>query len=91
MSLYLISYDLRKAGRNYTALYNVFAQWKAVRLLDSEWLAALTGPAIAIRNILTPHMDSNDGLAVLNLQRGADWSTFGCPQAANTVLGILNQ
>lgn len=95
MALYLITYDLRKQGRNYQGLYNVFTQWNAVSLLQSVWLAQLRGPATEVRNILKAHLDANDGIAVLNTQNPPDWATFGVPAAADAVLiqnlGLLNR
>lgn len=73
--LFLISYDLRKA-RNYQPLYDCFAQWKAVRLLESVWLAQLKGPAPAVRDVLRNHIDGDDGLAVIEMVPNFDWATI---------------
>lgn len=76
MPMFVISYDLRKV-RNYQALYDVFAQWKAVRLLESLWLADLTGPAATIAQLLKAQMDTDDGVAVIELSPGFAWATQG--------------
>lgn len=80
MPYYVISYDLRKQ-RNYQPLYNCFAQWKAVRLLESLWLAELVGPAQAVRDILKTHIDGDDGLVILELKPNFDWATVKAMQA----------
>lgn len=79
MTLFLISYDLRAPGRNYPSLYEALAQWKAVRLLESVWLADLpAGRAEPIRDSLQRHLDANDWLAVIELPPGIDWATHLC-------------
>lgn len=85
MPLYLITYDLRKV-RNYQPLYATFQQWKASRILKSLWLAQLKGPTAAIRDILRNGMDSDDGLAVIELKPGSDWATYAVQPAGATWL-----
>lgn len=82
MSHYLITYDLRKV-RNYKPLYDCFATWKAVRLLESVWLADLVGPAPAVRKVLLDLIDADDGLAVIELAPKLDWATFGALPAGS--------
>ena len=64
--LYVISYDLRKPGRNYQTLWDALRQMQARRVLESVWVATLaaTGQGQAIFNTLNPHTDVNDGLIV---------------------------
>jgi hypothetical protein len=76
MPLYLITYDLRKWGRNYSALYEALSRLNAVRLLQSVWLVQLPGPASIIRDIITAELDSNDGVAVIELEPTAQWATY---------------
>jgi hypothetical protein len=75
MPHFIITYDLRKQ-RNYKPLYDALGQWRAVRLLESVWLAQLKGPAFAVRDILRSKVDSDDGLAVIELVDGFDWATL---------------
>ena len=42
MALWMISYD-EHPSRNYDECYKLMAEWKAKRLLESLWLAELTG------------------------------------------------
>ena len=86
MAQYLITYD-NKPPRNYTALYQLMASWKAVRLADSVWLANLQGPAPAIRQIVLSKLQRNDLVAVVELKHGADWAVSDAvPVAARTWL-----
>jgi len=73
MPHYLITYD-NKPPRNYTALYRLMAEWKAVKLAESVWLVNLQGPAPAIRAIVLGKMQRNDLVAVVELKHGADWA-----------------
>jgi hypothetical protein len=74
MAHFLITYD-NHPPRNYTALYQLMAQWKAVRLAESVWLANLVGPAATVRNIVLGTMQLNDRVAVVELKVGSDWAT----------------
>ena len=81
---YLITYDLKKPGRDYTSLY------KAIKALgswchpvESTWFVNTTQEVIAIRDSLAAVMDTNDKLIVLKsslpgatqnlLQSDFDW------------------
>jgi hypothetical protein len=74
MASYLISYDLRKPGRNYDSLYAALAQYNAMRSLQSVWLLDSTQTAGQVRDILQAHIDPNDGLLVIEIGRG--WGSF---------------
>jgi hypothetical protein len=80
MPMYLISYDLRKI-RNYEPLWKVLRDWNSVRLLESLWLTELTGPAEAIRNLLTAYIDNDDGIIVIELKADFQWATLRCQPA----------
>jgi len=83
--VYLITYDAHK-HRQYDGLYRLLASWKAVRLTDSLWLAILTGPAPAIRNIVAGTLDNDDSVAVVEVQQGSDWATLRVNPAADAFL-----
>lgn len=85
MAQFLITYD-NKRPRNYDALYRLMAQWKAVRLAESVWLANLVGPAVAVRNVVQRTMQRDDLIAVLELKHGSDWATVNVSTAANAWL-----
>ena len=79
---YLITYDLHKPVRNYTNLYQLLASWNAVRLTESNWLAALKGPADVIRDIVISKLDRDDTVAVVEIKHGSDWATKRVKPAA---------
>jgi hypothetical protein len=85
MAHFLITYDNRPP-RNYTALYRLMAQWKAVKLAESVWLVNLVGPASVVRNVVQSTLQRNDIVAVLELKTGSDWATANVTPAANTWL-----
>jgi len=75
MPLFLITYDLRKPGRNYAAVTELLATtWKAKKLAESVWLAALVGPAPTIRDLIVAQVDPNDRIGVIELKPGSDWA-----------------
>lgn len=57
MPMFMVSYDLRKQ-RNYQPLYDILIKWKAVRALESLWLAELKGNAAEIRDVLMGAADA---------------------------------
>ena len=73
MPAYMISYDLRKV-RNYDSLLKVLRDWKCVSPLESLWLGTLKGDCGAIRDLLVPHMDADDGLLIIELKAPGDWA-----------------
>lgn len=68
MALYLISYDLRQKGQDYSDLKALLEQWKAKRILQSVWM--LKNPdmkAVEMKEALIGKkgpLDSNDGVIV---------------------------
>jgi hypothetical protein len=73
MPLYIISYDDHPT-RDYTQCYKLMAEWNAKRLLESFWLADLTGPAEAVREIVSATFGGHASVAVLQLFTNADWA-----------------
>ena len=76
MTVYIASYDLRKPGRNYDALYRRLADWKALRVLESVWAIYTTSNAKTIRDDLKRYIDSGDGLLVAKLAGEAAWESL---------------
>jgi hypothetical protein len=78
MKTYLIGYDLDKPGQNYEVL---FAAIKALtaswwHCLDSTWIIKSDSTAVAIRDLLIPHIDKNDKLLVVQLSGEGAWVGF---------------
>lgn len=85
MTSFLITYD-NHPPRNYVALYQLMAAWKAVRMADSVWLANLNGTAAEVRSVVLSKLQSNDRVAVLELKQGSGWATINVDAAANAWL-----
>lgn len=85
MSQFLITYD-NHPPRSYAALYALMAQWHAVRIGESVWLANLVGPANVIRDFVKGTLQFNDAVAVLEIKEGSDWATSNVTPAASAWL-----
>jgi len=85
MANYFMTYDLHNR-RDYKSLYQLLASWKAVRLTESDWLATLSGSAVAVRDAVLAHLDSDDTVAVIEIPKGANWATMRVSAAANAFL-----
>ena len=65
---YLISYDIRTPGRNYTSLLNVISSFtNHRRVLRSCWIVESELSAAAILSMLAPLTDQNDRLLVCRI------------------------
>ena len=78
MASYLIGYDLNRPGQNYSELFEAIKDisdnwWHH---LDSTWIIKHAGPAKAIRDALTPHIDKGDELLVVGLTGEGAWRGF---------------
>lgn len=74
MSTYLITYDLRSPGRDYSALYErikTYGTW--IHVVESVWEVNTTQSAAAVRDNLTAVMDSNDRIFVTVVGPEAAW------------------
>ena len=72
MSVYLVTYDLRIPGRDYSALYKEIKSLGAsARHMESTWFVDSTLSSNAIRDRLTRVMDANDYLFITRI---ADYS-----------------
>lgn len=81
MALYLLTYDLRQPGRNYSPLYTQLGSWGAIRLAESVWLLTNAATAVAIRDAMRAYTDQNDAVAVIELKAGSAWATHGVEPA----------
>ncbi len=73
--VYLITYDLNKAGQDYNSLYEAIkslGSW--AHYLDSTWFVDTSSSASEIRDKLTAIMDKNDYLFVSRITKDyAGW------------------
>ena len=75
MSAYIISYDLRKPGRNYDDLYKRIKSYSGwAHVTESTWCVSAYGQTAArIRDYLNDAIDANDRLFVATLSGEAAW------------------
>lgn len=78
---YLITYD-NSYPRDYGALYKLMADIGAVRLAQSVWLLTTAATAKAIRDAISATLQSDDRVAVVQLQSGGHWAARNVSFAA---------
>ena len=77
--VYCRSYDLRKPGRDYESLYEVIKSYGTWwHQTDSVWIIVSSDNAASIRDRLNEHIDRNDKLFVVALQK--QWAGVGFSQ-----------
>lgn len=69
MSVLVVSYDLRKPGRNYDGLYEALKQWDRCHALESFWLLDTKDDPASVRDILSKEIDAGDQLYVMRLHK----------------------
>lgn len=75
MKCYIISYDLRKPGRDYTSLYEAiktYSSWAHIQ--ESLWAVISIKTAVEIRNYLQQFIDGNDSIFVIKTGVEAAWT-----------------
>lgn len=75
MAVYMVGYDLNKAGKNYDGLIEKIKElakgyWHH---LDSTWLISTDHTAEQVRNSLKPFLDSDDELLVCAVSAPGAW------------------
>ncbi len=79
MTCYIVSYDLRKPGRNYDSLYEAikaYGTW--ARINESLWAIMTINSALQVVNNLENHIDENDRLFVIQSGSKAAWTNAIC-------------
>ena len=83
MALYLLSYDLRKEGRDYQKLYDELKAFNAVRILESVWcFNRFKTSCNNLCNYFRQFIDSNDGIIVTEV---SDWATCNTDDNPNSL------
>ena len=75
MSVHVVSYDLRKPGRDYARLYEALRSYTHCHALESTWLLDTSETATQVRDKLRQKMDANDGLLVTKMS--GQWAAAG--------------
>lgn len=74
MKCYIIMYDLRAPGRNYTALYAALKSYGTwAKITESSWAIVTESSATNIRDHLIQLIDSNDRLFVIKSGHNSAW------------------
>jgi hypothetical protein len=78
MPTYMVSYDLKTQGKDYSALIKALQEgyrsyWHC---LDSIWLIVADQNHTQVRDYLVQHIDDNDQLIVADLGGNAAWHGF---------------
>jgi CRISPR/Cas system-associated endoribonuclease Cas2 len=76
MGLFFVAYDLDKPGQNYQNLWDELESLGAQRLQDSVWGLQSSKTAVALRDTLKGHIDSNDRLLVVENGGWASWNSM---------------
>ena len=64
---YLVSYDLRKDGRDYESLYDQLKFYDGERILRSQWVIKSSLDINMVLETFQSCMDNNDGLLVIDI------------------------
>jgi hypothetical protein len=66
--VYNVSYDLKKAGKDYKGLHEELKKTSIwYHLLGSTWLLATSESATQIWERLKPHIDSDDNILIIQI------------------------
>ena len=84
MYTYLISYDLRQPGKDYTQLHThlkSYSDW--AKPLQSVWLIKSSSTCEQLRNTVQAHMDENDMILVIDVTgKPAAWDKLATDVSA---------
>jgi hypothetical protein len=89
MAIMLVSYDLNKAGKNYSGLIAAIQGYTHCKALKSAWLIETALSPDQIRDALLKQIDGDDALLVIRF-RSADWASY-LSKAVNDWLNAPNR
>ena len=73
MALYLISYDIDEKNNDYTKLYALLEDWKAAKVLFSEWLVISDEGAKTLADAIAAVIEAGDRILVQEVTQDAAW------------------
>lgn len=80
MNTYIISYDLRQPGRNYSGLIQAIQRYTIWgKLTESCWCIKSLESAVQVRDNLLKYIDLNDRILVVQTAHVAAWSNLLAP------------
>jgi len=74
MKIYIVTYDLRKPGQNYSDLYQSIKSYDWCHCLDSTWLIHTSCTAEQVYKKLLSYIDKNDLLLIVEF--GSDYQGY---------------
>lgn len=77
MGVFIVAYDLKTPGKNYTDLIKAIESVPCCHAQGSVWFVEHAGPPSAIRDVLKAHIDLNDVLFVDEVS--TTWAGYGMP------------
>lgn len=80
MSVYLVTYDLKKPGQDYSDVLKTIKSYSWARLSESSYAIKTTETADSIEQKIRQNTDSNDNVYVIALH--LPWAGYG-PQDVN--------
>lgn len=79
MSCYIIAYDLKRPGQQYSELYEAIKSYRRwARINDSVWAVVTDNKAKEVRDHLGSYIDKNDSIFVLKSGVEAAWRNVRC-------------
>lgn len=70
MSVFVISYDLNKAGQDYKGLYqSIMSCGDWIHPLDSTWLVSTGKTAEQVYDVLAKNIDKNDKILIIKADK----------------------
>jgi hypothetical protein len=84
MAKFMIAYDLKKSGQNYTCITDKLKAMNAFHSQGSVWLYKGETNCKVIRDHLKGCLDENDELMVVQI---SDWASYQMPHDAKYLNG----
>lgn len=75
MAVYLVTYDLNKAGQNYSGLHEEIKKYSWAKLSESSYAIETNKPVETVSSELRKCTDSNDTIYIISLTQ--PWTGFG--------------
>ncbi len=73
MKNYIVTYDLKKEGQDYTSLINTIKKYNNIHVMRSVWFIKSNNTATEINNQLKKYIDKNDLLFVSEIINNRNW------------------
>ena len=88
MNKFIITYDLRNPGKDYSSLISKIKTYSYSKVCESVWIIRSNLGSSEIRDSLMKEIDYNDRLFVAKLSGEAAWKN--CIDSADKIKEILN-